>query len=415
MPLDDTSPQLDALLLGAALQMELSPRDNRVASKRYSLIPEHLQRPSSPVRNIMGAALVYPQGSRAIGATIVHGADDDRFDLDAILEFRTPLGWTPRRVLDELEVAFQGFPDVQKVERCTRCVQLQFAFMHLDITPMDPDYAPRDERVGEIYHSPDIGEDKRFRVNPYGFADDFKKKVTMPSLVFQDHLKDLRTRMQVKDRFVSNVAMSDADIHDLPEPINPIRDAPQVIALKLMKRYLNLRYAHRDIKRPVSVYLSKIAAEVSLSPFGICAQLEELTANLSRRITVALEAGTRPEERNPALWEENFNDRWPKYTSEMKTFLADLKHLAAELDRSRNSSLTDTRKIFDDLFGERVSEKAVQSYVDGLTSSAATSHYEHNRGFVSSPALVAATPTKASKVSKAPPHHFHPGIRGYNG
>ena len=46
MPLDDTAPQLDALLLGTVLEMELSPRDNQVASKRYNLIPEHLQRPN---------------------------------------------------------------------------------------------------------------------------------------------------------------------------------------------------------------------------------------------------------------------------------------------------------------------------------------------------------------------------------
>ena len=145
MPLDDTSPQLDALLLGTVLEMELSDRDHQVASKRYSLIPDHLQRPTSPIRQYMENALVYPQGSRAIGATIVHGADDDRFDLDAVLEFRTPIGWTPRRVLDELYVAFAGFPDVKKIERCTRCVQLQFAFMHLDVTPMDPDRDPRPE------------------------------------------------------------------------------------------------------------------------------------------------------------------------------------------------------------------------------------------------------------------------------
>ena len=94
MPLDASSPGLDALLLGTALELELSERDHRVASKRYALIPEHLQRPVSPLHLYMDDALVYAQGSRAIGATIVHGADDDRFDLDAILEFQRPSWWT---------------------------------------------------------------------------------------------------------------------------------------------------------------------------------------------------------------------------------------------------------------------------------------------------------------------------------
>ncbi|WBL32052.1 nucleotidyltransferase [Sinirhodobacter sp. HNIBRBA609] len=411
MPLDDTAPQLDALLLGTVLEMELSPRDNQVASKRYNLIPEHLQRPNSPIRRYMETALVYPQGSRAIGATIVHGADDDRFDLDAILEFRTPAGWTPRRVLDELHAAFEGFPDVKKIERCTRCIQLQFAFMHLDVTPMDPDRDPRAERVGEIYHSPDEGRDERFRVNPYGFGQDFRARITMPSPSFQDHVRDVRSKLQMKDRLVPGTIMADADIDALPEPIDPIRNAPQVIALKLMKRYLNLRYANRDEKRPVSVYLSKIAAEVPLSSFGICAQLESYAAELDKRMAAALETGRRPEERNPALWEENFNDRWPKHDQEMKLFKMDLRHLVSELARARSSSLTDTRKIFDDLFGERVSEKAVRAYIDGLSSTAGVAHYEHNKGFVANPALIAAAPKKATQVSKAPAHHFHPGFR----
>ncbi|MFM7446078.1 MAG: nucleotidyltransferase, partial [Tabrizicola sp.] len=162
----------------------------------------------------------------------------------------------------------------------------------------------------------------------------------------------------------------------------------------------------------VSIYLSKIAAEVPLSPFGICAQLETYAAELDRRMTRALESGRRPEERNPALWEENFNDRWPAHDREMTLFRSDLRHLITELQRARSSSLVDIRKIFDDLFGERVSEKTVRAYIDGLSSTAAASHYEHNKGFVANPAFVAAAPQRASQVSRAAPHHFHPGIRG---
>lgn len=180
---------------------------------------------------------------------------------------------------------------------------------------------------------------------------------------------------------------------------------------KLMKRYLNLRYANRDEKRPVSVYLSKVAAETPFSPFGICAQLESYAAELDKRMAVALESGRRPEERNPALWEENFNDRWPKHDREMKLFRMDLRHLGSELARARTSTLSDTRKIFDDLFGERVSEKAVRAYIDGLSSTAGAAHYEHNKGFVANPGLISPAPKQAAKVSKAPAHHFHPGFR----
>ncbi|WP_230312597.1 nucleotidyltransferase domain-containing protein [Paracoccus lichenicola] len=398
------------MLIGTALEMELSARDLQVAERRYHLIAEHLQRPTSRLRPYMDQALVYAQGSRAIGATIVDGASDDRFDLDAILEFATPFGWTPRRVLDELCDAFQGFPDVRNIVRCTRCIQLQFAFMHLDITPMDPFREPRQERAGNIYHSPDDKSDARFSVNPYGFAQWFRQHVTMPHPQFADQLRQMRSRMAVPDRIVRGTIMADAEIDRLPPPTNPLRDAPQVIALKLMKRYLNLRYAKRDLKRPVSIYLSKVAVEVPLSSFGLCAQLESYAAELDHRMSLALATGQWPEERNPAFPSENFNDRWPKTNQDMKVFQADLRHLMAELARARQSELTEIQKIFDVLFGERVTEKAVRGYLDTIPEAATASAYERGKGYVTTPALLLPSTSAAAQVSKAPAHHFHTGF-----
>jgi hypothetical protein len=82
------------------------------------------------------------------------------------------------------------------------------------------------------------------------------------------------------------------------------------------------------------------------------------------------------------------------------------------MNRQRNSSLVDIRKIFDDLFVERVSEKAARAYFDGLSPTAAVSQCEHKKGFVANPALVAAAPQRATPVSREALHHFHPRIRG---
>lgn len=409
MPLDNTSPALDALLLGAVLEMELSDRDLQVAEKRYHLIPEHLQRPSSAIRHLMGNARVYAQGSRAIGATIVDGGSDDRFDLDAILEFPTPFGWSPGQVLDELEAAFRGFPDVRGIVRCTRCVQLQFAFMHLDVTPMNPFAEPRLERAGDIYHSPDRGRDETFSVNPFGFATWFAAQVVMPSPQFQMQVRDMRARMSVNDRMRAGTVFADAEIDALPAPVSPLRDAPQVISLKLMKRFLNLRYSDRSMKRPVSVYLSKCAVEVPLSPFGICSQLEDLATELFRRMQFSLDTGRWPEERNPAFPEENFNDRWPKDVVAMKLFQEDLRHLLSQLALARQSTLSEIQGIFDELFGERVSAKAIRGYADRLPAAAAGSYYERGKGFVAAPALLTASSASVAEVSRSPTHHFHAG------
>lgn len=413
MPLDNTSPALDLLLINTVLQLELSPRDRRVAARRYSLLQEHLNRPSGNLAPYLDndRSNIYAQGSRAIGATIVHGAEDDRFDLDAMLEFPTPAGWAPSTVLDELEEALQGFPDVQKIERCTRCVQLQFAFMHLDVTPMNPASEPRDQRVGDIFHSSrERREEQRHRANPFGFADWFNTTVERPRSDFQKAIAQIRKDLQPRDRiYLGNEVFAKADIDALPDEINPVSDAPQVISLKLMKRFLNLRYADRDIKRPPSVYLSKLAALEPTNGFGLCAQLEQYASTLLGQMDRALGGGSWPEERNPRLTAENFNDRWPKDLDDMKIFRSDLRHLIGQLRKARQSDFSEIQGIFSDLFGERVSVSAVKAYAEGRSASSDKSSYERGRGFVAAPAIAAA-PATARATSTARGHHFHPGV-----
>lgn len=412
MPFDETSPGLDALLLAAVFEMELSERDLRVSARRYQMIPEHLQKPGGRLATLMENAELYAQGSRAIGATIISGDGDDRFDLDAVLEVATPIGWSSRRLLDELHEALKGFPDAKEIERCTRCIQIRFAFMHLDVTPLDPAGAPRTPKVGRIHHSPDDGGDETFPANPYGFAEWFRRQVKLPDAAFVRQAAALRARLDVKDRLDPQRVMADADIEALPDPVDPLRDAPQVIALKLMKRYLNLRYATRDEKRPISVYLSKIAAEVLPHPHGICAQLEAFAAVLERRMSEALETGLMPEERNPALLEENFNDRWPKDMRAVRLFRDDLRHLQRELRRARVSEVSEIVGIFGALFGEKVSGRAMKSYLDGMSAEAGREAYQPGKGYLAAPALSASSSVSAAPKSRAPEHRFHPGIRG---
>lgn len=415
MPLDSTSPNLDMLLLATVLQLELSDRDLRVADKRYRHLEAHLERPDSLIRHLMGTASVYAQGSRAIGATIVHGADEDRFDLDAVIELAVPPLWTPRRALDALHTSLQGFPDVREIERCTRCVQMRFAFMHLDVTVMRPEPEPRSERAGEIFHSPDRGSDETHRVNPYGFAEWVKARAVKPNVSFHAEANRLRRSLGVANRFVDTIPLVElslnAETQELPEPIDPVRDSWQIITLKLMKRYLNLRYVDRSEKRPISVYLSKIAVEIPVSAYGICAQLEAFAVELDRRMQLALEGGRWPEERNPVFPEENFNDRWPRDKAAMRLFRDDLRHLRVELRRAHQSPVIEIQRIFDGLFGERVSAAAVRSYGDSLPGTPQKSGYEHGRGFVASPAVLRSgvEPTATTRVSTAPAHTFHPG------
>ena len=46
----------------------------------------------------------------------------------------------------------------------------------------------------------------------------------------------------------------------------------------------------------------------------------------------------------------------PSQTANLRIFREDLRHLQVELARARQSELSEIQKIFDDLFGERVSK-----------------------------------------------------------
>jgi hypothetical protein len=151
---------LDEVLLDVATLIELSPRDRRVADNRFRLLKRHLERSGSPLAPYLidGVSLIYAQGSIATSTTIVSGTEDDRFDVDAIVEIDVPADWDDSRALDELEKALQGFPGTIAIVRCTRCVQLRFPFMHMDVTIMD--------RSARIFHSPDKGDAYRVDSNP---------------------------------------------------------------------------------------------------------------------------------------------------------------------------------------------------------------------------------------------------------
>jgi hypothetical protein len=204
---------------------------------------------------------------------------------------------------------------------------------------------------------------------------------------------------------------ADAAIEDLPDPIDRLRDAPQVIALKLMKRYLNLRYASRDLKRPPSVYLSKMAALEPTNVFGLCAQLEQFAGTFIRQMEVANSSNRWPDERNPRLEAESFNDRWPKDTTAMTVFLGDLRHLVSQLALARRSEFSETQRIFSGLFGERVSAASAKAYLEGVSPEPGKTQFERGRGYVAGGA-VGATSAVARSTSLAPAHDFHPGILG---
>jgi hypothetical protein len=351
--------------------------------------------------------MIYAQGSMAIGATIISGTDDDRFDVDALVDITTPSHWSNDDVLDHLFDALKGFPDVRKFVRCTRCVQRQCAFMHMDVTILDAARQPRPERVGEIFHSPDKAVGYRVPSNPYGFSSWFRGNVTQPS---EDFEKSLRSRRSIYgiDRLPSLSTKAEVDQENLPPVIPPRLDGQQVLALKLMKRFLNLRYDNRATRRPPSIYFTKLAVTCGYAQAGLTAQLERFGAKVKAEMDAAYAVQKGPDERNPSYEPDRLNDRWPTTQVDRKTLSDDLDYLLNALRLARNSEMKDIIGIFATLFGERVSSRAQETFTKRMDQSIDRKTFRFERG---SGTIIPVTATAAAAVVgeavAAPAHKFH--------
>lgn len=407
---------LDEVLLDVATLIELSPRDRRVAENRYRLLKEHLERQNSPLAPYLldGASLIYSQGSIATSTTIVSGLEDDRFDVDSIVEIDVPIDWPDSYPLDLLETALQGFPGAQKITRCTRCVQLQFPFMHMDVTILDRRRRTQIQRAGEIFHSPDKGPAYRVASNPWGFTEWFRSKVGPDQKNFAASLNKhreatTRNRLQFISEHERELVMK-ADQVDLPPMIPNTLDAQEAVALKLLKRFLNLRYEDLAQKRPPSIYLAKRAGDVGYMPGGLAQQLYALADSTAKIMRNHLAIGTRPQETNPSYPADHINDRWPSSTidgmSDMRVFADQLEYLTAHLNKIAYASLPDIAKAIDDLFGELVGRDQRKVLEERYTRRESSSPVMSapRTGAIKAPAVVVRT----AELREVPRHNFHP-------
>jgi hypothetical protein len=358
---------LDEFLLDLAALIELSPFERRVTENRYRKLKDQVERFSSPLRPYLidGESLIYAQGSVATSSTILSGDDDDRFDVDAIIEVDVPPVWSDSDPLDKLFVALQGFPGAKQITRCTRCVQIVFAFMHMDVTVMDRHARLAGKRPGQIFHSPDRGSAYRVYSNPWGFTDWFRSKVGNGDASFRRQLESARlaanraartSHLQLDEG--ERRAMDAAEQISLPPAIPSRIDAQEVVSLKLLKRFVNLRYLKSALRRPPSIWLTKLTAQIGYDPSGLSHQLFTLASAIASILRHHLKYGTVPQEENPAFPADKINDRWPRPWPEaqidMKTLADHLDELTSALNEMSVSPQAVILKKIDQLFGERI-------------------------------------------------------------
>jgi hypothetical protein len=398
---------LDDLLLDIATSIEPSDTDREKIEDRYRDLKKHLERPASALSQYLKSdeSRIYAQGSVSISATIVSGDKDDRFDVDAMVEFEVPALWPTGKALDLLYDALQGFPNSVKIIRNTRCVTVQFANMHMDVTILDPHQEPRHARTGQIFHSPETGKGHRVPANPFGFSFWFRRTV-----VFQEGVGSFADRISKRrqENFVNRLHSQStraAEQDKLPPAIPPRFDAQQVVALKLMKRILNVEYAERDVRRPPSIYTTKKSTDCGFEPRGLTAQLARLAQCIRTEMLNSLAVGSGPDQRNPEYSEDRINDRWPQTQEDRRTFANVMDKLLGALERAKTASFTDIAQIMSELFGEGISTNAVRKHLTRRDGNMVASVVKKVGTII--PATVITAPAVAKELKPIPNHNFH--------
>lgn len=400
----------DVLLLDVARKIQLTPTEYDRAVERYRAINDWLDRDGSPLRGKV--ALMYPQGSMAMGCTISSSLENDEFDIDIMSELVPEFStWHPRDILDLYFLALNGEEGSRyhgKVVRHTRCIKVQYAGMHLDVTPsiLIPG---RVERVSHIFHSKrerPRAEDRRVVANPWGFAEWFK-----------DQLPD------APGSLVSlSVLAKRADAVPVDEQPKLFERSLPLIALQLIKRWRNKKYDQRQGRCPPSVLLACLIGERSGSLLragkalaSLHAVLVDIVAYIRGEFERARLTGALIHRANPACpRDEVLTDRWPASPADQNQFIADLDDFRAKLAAlgAPNLDLPARDKLLSDMFGERATRLAMEEFRKRYHELANAGRLLQRPGtgsLLAAPAigLTAAPRPSSGGAQQAPAHKFY--------
>jgi hypothetical protein len=295
---------------------------------------------------------------------------------------------------------------VQRVLRQTRCVTLFYADkMHLDITPSLRVYATLD-RESLIAHAkgPHCSDDDRLvDMNAYGFAQWYANRTPL----------ELRMAREFHRRWLDRAglaARADANVDNVPDQCDFIAKNTATLALQLLKRFRNIRYASYTGRIPPSVMLSYYAGLAAQPNMSLSAMLVRLANWIIRDIEQASLYGRLLYVANPICKADVFTDRWPESIAQQDEFAEYLHELVRSLEVMRKgemfpNAMMDTLR---DDFGDRVVTRAadrIATEIGGGIQQARQLYTRRGGVLLPSAAAVAGSIVNPA-VSAARPHTF---------
>jgi len=358
---------LDVMLIGVAVEIEPSSHDEKIANKRYQLLEKVLTRPNCLLKDWLldHTSSIYAQGSFASGTLIVSGEKDDRFDVDAIVQFSPTGNYTSKTILDALFHDLQGFPGAIDIERCTRCIQVRFPQMHLDVTPLIPPYITDTPSHGEICHSPDEGHSIYVPAHPKGAADWYRERMGDSPVEFYTGQLALARNQYSVDRLTSVSKAEFASVEPLPETTSTKNDDLRAIAVKLLKRHLRKKYKEISQKRPPSIYLTILSGQLAPGGIGLTDEVIRLAQNVKNDVKIRLGFDLK----NPVYEPDIITDRWPALPQDVTILTDVLNDLILKLELLKSADLKTIQVNLAELFGERIAMSVVKRNFERVANS----------------------------------------------
>lgn len=403
---------LDVLLADVAVRVQLTPTEYLTAIRHYEVMGEWIDRPGSPLRGRVQS--FYSQGGFSTGSTVASHSERAEFDLDAMVQVDWPRDIDPEVALRTSHVAIAGEPGSRyhdKSERKTRCTQIQYDGMHLDVTPaiLLGEHLPK---TSYIFHSkpsdPSVRKETLY-ANPYGLAEWFNGR-TIADEAFGRFFEG---RSLDYDR--ARLSLMKADTSPVPVQLPIYRKSPQVICLQLIKRWRNVAYdrRHKGLRLPPSVLLTFY---IGLHTNNSRSLTDELIYHVECIISKLVAAGASStglvKEVNPACEADELTDRWPGDSLNQQIFLHELLGFVADLKKLKAGvPISEMRKILEKLFGEKPAAEAVSAFTQRFSddNSAGSGLYIPGRGAI--PALGAiAAPSVARAMPKSTPFGDYPWL-----
>ena len=380
-PLDEA---LDLLFADIAIRVQLSQTAHDKAVQRYETIADWLDRDGSPLAGRID--LFYPQGSMAIGAAIASGVTQDDYDLDMVLQAECR-GLPPQEVLDQLFRALNGKPGSRyygTVKRRTRCVTVEYAAMHIDVTPAERLFATRERESHIFHHKHPQNGGQRIVANPYGFAEWFKQKT--PDTGFAEQYAE-RARA-----YEATLLVEAAETEPVPPSEPVLGKSLAVVALQLLKRWRNVQYRQRGGRKPPSIMMSKLVADAAGQTSTLSEELLHQAREMLAFFERSHEAGQRVHVQNPVCPRDVLTDRWPANLSDQAVFVKDLRRLVECLQKLHDCDLDEIKQIMVELFGEGPTVDAIERFVErmGRDIKQGKSKHLRNGGRVVAPSAAAA-------------------------